>query len=188
MSEIEIRAAVPDDATWLEAIFHANARDNVAEAERGSRGFVQSAIPEQGLRRWIERPGPGVTVALVDGVGAGAIMAAAADAMPGAAGQPTHPAGRTLQVAHEAFGDDPFFLYGPVVVDERFRGLGLLRKMADALFARAAGQYRHAASFYESENEVSGRVHLDHLGWTKLADVELNGRGYTVMGRDVPAA
>lgn len=124
--------------------------------------------------------GPGFLLAEVDGMRAGVLITSS----PGAALR--GPAGRTNEIAEQAFGSTSFFLYGPVVVDDPFRGQGVLRALADELFARMTGRYDVAVAFIESVNQASMAVH-DRLGFHVFGSFVIGEREYLVLSREVAA-
>jgi len=75
-------------------------------------------------------------------------------------------------------GRSSAYVYGPVCIDERDRGKGLLAKLFDELKKRLPG--REAVLFIERKNETSLRAHL-RLGMRVVAEFSHRGKDFLVL-------
>lgn len=171
-----VRSVEPADYPWVVDLIDRHRGEGMSAQERARRGFVQGHWDVAQLQRLSS--GPGFLLAEVDGTRAGALLTSA----PGAARR--GPAGRTNELAQQALGAASFFLYGPVVVDDMFRGQGVLRALADELFARMTGRYDVAVAFIEAVNQASMAVH-DRLGFRVFDSFAIGDREYHALSRDV---
>ncbi|GAA3438098.1 GNAT family N-acetyltransferase [Kutzneria kofuensis] len=168
--EIAVRKATLDDLPAIAALLRAARGDGLSERERAERGFVQGNLSDQVLTRFIT--GTGAFVAVHGDELAG--VALTSDPAPLAAGEGP-PAG-TIQTARAA-GMADFALYGPVAVDPRFQGRGVLRLLVDAVKKSLSTAYDEAALFVELTNEKSLAVHR-HLGMREIGEFTAGGRRY----------
>ena len=76
-------------------------------------------------------------------------------------------------------GDPTAYIYGPICIDRRERGLGI----AEMLFARLKAELpgREGILFIRRDNVASLRVHRNKLGMMSRGDFDLNGAAYTVL-------
>jgi hypothetical protein len=78
------------------------------------------------------------------------------------------------------------FVYGPVCVDARWRGQGVLRGMYDALRREIAGDFDAGVLFVAKDNPHSLHVHADGLGMTLVGDFAFDRRSYWILAFPVP--
>ncbi|WP_181762994.1 GNAT family N-acetyltransferase [Rhodococcus spelaei] len=150
--------------------------DDLSPEERAERGFVQGVMDESTLTRLQE--GSGVFVAEEDGELAGFAMSS----LPGmfASG----PAKETVDaVAALAPAGTRFFLYGPVAVDPRFQGRGVMTALLTALSRDLAPDYDLGSAFVEVANAKSIAVHR-HYGMDEAARFSIGEREYVVFTFD----
>lgn len=169
---LTVRQVDEGDFDWILDLLARNQRQAVSPQARERQGFVQGTFSVEALRERLH--GPGMVIAELDGERAGVLLSSAPEA------HASGPPGRTLQVARDLLGNDSLFLYGPAVVDQRFRSQGVLGALASDLFARIAHSYTTAIAFIESTNSVSRTVH-QRLGWTEIGSFDLADRAYLVL-------
>ncbi len=73
------------------------------------------------------------------------------------------------------------FVCGPVCIDRRFRGKGLLRGLYGALFAEAAGRFETGVGFIAEDNPHSLAAHVQGIGMTDAGRFDFNQRGYRIL-------
>lgn len=150
--------------------------EGLSDEERGRRGFVQGNLTAELLDRFQE--GPGVFVADASGELAGFAITSEPGWLP-----PHHPAAAAVAaVTKAADGRDlgRLFLYGPVAVDERFQGRGVLTQLLTTLSRALADDFDLAVAFVEMTNERSLAVHR-HYKMAEAAHFETNGRTYAAF-------
>ena len=74
--------------------------------------------------------------------------------------------------------DARMFVYGPVCIDEKCRGVGLLKGMFDRLKASLAGDFEVGVAFIASDNPRSLAAHVSGLEMDKLALFKYGGKEY----------
>ncbi len=126
---ITVRRSRPDDHEAILALMDRARGVGLSDEERARRGFVQGRMTAELLDRF--QDGPGVFVADAAGELAGFAITSEAGGLP-----PEHPASAAVTAVVEAArGRDlgRMFLYGPVAVDDRFQGRGVLTRLITAL-------------------------------------------------------
>jgi len=73
------------------------------------------------------------------------------------------------------------FVCGPVCIDRRFRGKGLLRGLYDALLAEAAARFETGVGFVAEDNPHSLAAHVQGIGMTDAGRFDFNQRGYRIL-------
>ncbi|WP_300682964.1 GNAT family N-acetyltransferase [Nocardioides sp.] len=170
---VRLRPAEPRDESAILDLIDRHRGVGLSARERAERGFVQGEWTPATLAALAD--GPGIWVAEEAGTLAGVAISSA----PGTVG--TGPAGETNRVAAEVFGPGRYFLYGPVVVDEAFRGRGILRGLLTRLLEANVTTYAVAVAFIESTNTLSQTVHA-RLGWRRIGGFALGERSFDVLG------
>ncbi|MFC4603321.1 GNAT family N-acetyltransferase [Rhodococcus kronopolitis] len=170
---ITVRKSEPADRAAILALMQASTGEHLTPEQRAEQGFVQGVMDEETLTRFMN--GPGVFLAEEDGELAGFAMTA--EPSP-AAGGPVQ--GTVDAVTAEVPAGTKFFLYGPVAVDARFQGRGVLTKLLTALSRELAGRYALGALFVEESNAKSLAVHR-HYGMTEAARFAVGERWYVVF-------
>jgi L-amino acid N-acyltransferase YncA len=170
---VRTRVSGPADRTAILALLAAARGDELSEAERAERGFVQGRMDAALLARFQE--GTGVFVAEEDGVLAGFAMTSE----PGTV--TAGPPGRTADLARQHLGASvSLFLYGPAAVDGRFQGRGILSRLLGELSRALGDRFDRGVAFVETANAKSLAVHR-HYGMTELARFVYDGRDYVVL-------
>jgi L-amino acid N-acyltransferase YncA len=171
------------DYPALLALQEANLRDNLTPAQR-SEGFLSARFsPEQFAAMDAE---VAVVAAEVDGSIAGylcgssvefnrrfALLTAMIERYPH-----TQLRGRPLQSYAS-------FVYGPVCVDSRFRGRGLLRGLYRMLRAEVAGKFEIGVAFVAQDNAHSLAAHVQGLGMCDAGGFEFDARRYRILAFEV---
>ncbi|MFD8418570.1 GNAT family N-acetyltransferase [Streptomyces sp. NPDC059466] len=173
---ITVRKSRPDDHRAILSLMDEARGLNLGDEERARRGFVQGVMNQEVLDRFQE--GPGVFVAEEAGELAGFAMTSEPVGLPSG-----HPAAAAVEaVLRAAEGRDPgrLFLYGPVAVDVRFQGRGVLTKLLVALSRELEGAFDLGVAFVETSNERSLAVHR-HYGMREAASFEVAGRSYVAF-------
>ena len=78
------------------------------------------------------------------------------------------------------------FIYGPVCIDRRHRGRGLLRGLYEALKREVAGQFEVGVAFVARNNPHSLKTHVAGLGMAEVGEFEVNGNVYATLAFKVP--
>ncbi|SEG95074.1 Acetyltransferase (GNAT) family protein [Actinacidiphila yanglinensis] len=173
---INVRRSLPEDHAAILSLMDSARGVGLSDEERARRGFVQGQLTGELLDRFQE--GPGIFVADADGDLAGFAITSEPGSLP-----PQHPAAAAVAaVTRAADGRDPgrLFLYGPVAVDERFQGRGVLTQLLTALSRALQDDFDLAVAFVETANERSLAVHR-HYGMTEAARFEIGERAYVAF-------
>src|SRR5215813_5881596 len=73
------------------------------------------------------------------------------------------------------------FVCGPVCVDRRFRGRGVLRGLYRALMREASGQFEIGVGFVAQENARSLAAHVEGLGMHEVGSFDFDGRHFAIL-------
>lgn len=78
------------------------------------------------------------------------------------------------------------YIYGPVCIGRKYRGLGLLRGLYEAQKADLAGRFEVGVAFVSRDNPRSLSAHVAGLGMVEAGDFELKGTRYATLAFHVP--
>ncbi|MEU3983396.1 GNAT family N-acetyltransferase [Streptomyces sp. NPDC026672] len=173
---IDVRRSRPDDHPAILSLMDRARGEGLNDEERARRGFVQGSMSGELLDRFARDPG--IFVADEAGELAGFAMTSEPGLLP-----PEHPASAAVRaVTATTEGHDPgrLFLYGPVAVDERFQGRGVLTKLLTGLSHALESTYDLGVAFVETTNERSLTVHR-HYGMTETPPFDTVGRTYVAF-------
>jgi len=73
------------------------------------------------------------------------------------------------------------FIYGPVCIDEAFRGQEVLKRLFGQLTASLAGRFDMGVAFVAAGNARSLAAHTRRLGMEKVGKFEHNGNEYLAI-------
>lgn len=149
--------------------------DDLNDAERGRQGFVQGQMDESILARF--QAGSGVFVAYEGQTLAGVAMTS----LPGMVehGPPGQTAVAVAQ-AHPDVARDRTFVYGPLAIDRRYQGQGLLTRMLIDVCDALGDDFDLGAAFVETANQKSLAIHR-HYPMVESAHFTINDRVYAVF-------
>ena len=186
--DVEFRRVRDRDYPALLVLQDANLRDHLTPEQR-NEGFLSARFsPDQFAEM---SAGVGVVVAEADGAIAGylcgstiefnrrfALLAAMIERYP------------HIEWRQRPLDRYVSFVYGPVCVDRRFRGRGLLRGLYRALLDAAADRFEIGVAFVAQDNPHSLGAHVQGLGMDDVGDFEFNERRYRILAfaveRDMP--
>lgn len=174
MSVILSRAGVDDHSAILSLMDQARG-EHLSEAQRAQQGFVQGQMDEASLVRI--QAGPGIFVAREGSVLAGFAMTSSASV------EGSGLAVETAKTAAQAVPElplDKIFLYGPVVVDRRYQGQGLLTRLLLHVCIELQAEFSLGALFVDRANQKSLAIH-QHYPMDQRASFEFKQRTYTVF-------
>lgn len=73
------------------------------------------------------------------------------------------------------------FIYGPVCIDKRHRGQGILEGLFNVMLKTLRGQYDVGVAFVSERNPRSLHAHQDKLGLKVVDEFEFNGQKYWTL-------
>lgn len=166
MSSIIIRQAESKDYPAIIELQNANTPDQLTEEEK-KQGFVVSSMTEEildGINKNL-----GVLVAIEDDQLAGFVCLAKTNPLP------EHPIVKAMYESfpHQTFNEKPLtdsrvFIYGPVLINSKWRGKGILKMLFSAVKDFTKKDYDLGTAFINDKNPHSLAVHVDGLGMTAL--------------------
>ncbi len=77
------------------------------------------------------------------------------------------------------------FQYGPVCIDERYRGKGLLNQLFEEMRIEFFKKYPISITFINKINVISERAHTKKLGWEIVDEFEFNNNTYIGLAFDM---
>jgi predicted GNAT superfamily acetyltransferase len=185
LGEVEFRRAGADDLAAIAALQSANYIGNLAPEER-RQGFLSAEFTAAQIAAIASDLGIIVAVASRDVLGylcafrrqfdhRSPVLAAMLETFPVVRFE-----GRPLS-AYESF------IYGPVCIDRRYRGRGLLRGLYEALLEEMAGRFEVGVAFVARGNPHSLRAHVRGLGMVEVGEFEVGGNAYVTLAFRVPS-
>lgn len=77
------------------------------------------------------------------------------------------------------------FQYGPVCIDEKYRGTGLLNLLFEEMRIELLKRYPISITFINKVNVVSKIAHTKKLGWEIVDEFEFNNNNYIGLALDM---
>jgi hypothetical protein len=77
------------------------------------------------------------------------------------------------------------FQYGPVCIDEKYRGTGLLNKLFELMRITLLKRYPLSITFINKINPRSLKAHVEKLNWTVIDEFEFNNNNYFMLAFDM---
>lgn len=77
------------------------------------------------------------------------------------------------------------FQYGPVCIDETYRGKGLLNQLFEEMRNEFLKTYPISVTFINKVNVISEKAHVKKLGWEKIDEFEFNNNQYIALAFDM---
>lgn len=172
---IEIERSDANDRAEILALMIQARGDDLSDDERARRGFVQGQMNEAMLSEF--QSGTGVFVAR-DGA---ALVGFCMTSIPGMAkGGPPRELVRAVTEALPEVSLDKIFLYGPVAVDRRYQGQGILTRLLLHACTELRARFELGALFVENSNRKSLAVHR-HYRMDERAVFVFNDRQYVAF-------
>lgn len=182
-----LKAAGIEEIDKVLALHYRYQIDSIAEADKKD-GFVTTAFTAQQLRSLIERE-QGLFIALKDDEVVAYVMAAS---WPFWSAWPmfAYMIGglEKLEYKGQALSTENSYQYGPVCVDKRVRGSGVLEKLFEFSRARMAPRYPVLVTFINKSNPRSYAAHTRKLGLEVIAEFDYNGSRYYELAYDTAKA
>jgi hypothetical protein len=166
MSPITIRKAEARDYPGIIELQNANTPDQLSEEEK-KQGFIVSSMTEPTLDAINKNLG--VLVAMEEGELVGFVCLTTTSPIP------EHPVVKAMynSFPQQIFNHKPLteyrvFLYGPVLINQKWRGQGIVKKLFFAVKDFTEKHYDLGAAFINDKNTHSLSVHIQGLGMTPL--------------------
>ena len=153
---------------------------NLTEAEKQEKGFVTMKVTPEQFTQLIENQG--VFIAVENKKLAAYALTSAWDfyrqwpiisnmeqILP------------TLTLNGKILTTDNSFQYGPVCIDETFRGGDILTQLFQAISKVYAAKYKYVITFINQSNERSSRAHAKKTPLSIIGNFEFNGNKYNVL-------
>jgi hypothetical protein len=77
------------------------------------------------------------------------------------------------------------FQYGPICIDKKYRGKGLINPFFDFMRAHLFKRFPVSITFINKTNIPSQKAHIEKLKWTVIGDFEFNNNNYFILGYDM---
>lgn len=73
------------------------------------------------------------------------------------------------------------FQYGPICIDKKYRGKGLINLLFEFMRIHVVKKYPLSLTFINKTNIPSYKAHTEKLKWTVIADFEFNNNNYYIL-------
>ncbi len=177
---IIVRLATLDD---LEAILQLQEKyhvSNLTELEKQEKGFVTMRVTPAQFTELIENRG--VFIALNDtDLAAYALTSAWDFYRQWPIIQKMEAILPTLKLGNEDLTVENSFQYGPVCIDEAFRGKAILKQLFDLIQENYRDKFPFAITFINKVNERSFKAHARHTPLSIIGDFEFNDNQYCAL-------
>ena len=77
------------------------------------------------------------------------------------------------------------FQYGPICIDKKYRGQGLINLLFEFMRIHLVKKYPLSLTFINKTNIPSLKAHTEKLKWTIIADFEFNNNNYYILAYDM---
>ena len=77
------------------------------------------------------------------------------------------------------------FQYGPICIDKKYRGKGLITVFFEFMRIHMLKKYPLSLTFINKTNMPSQKAHTEKLHWTIIADFQFNNNNYFVLTYDM---
>jgi hypothetical protein len=77
------------------------------------------------------------------------------------------------------------FQYGPICIDKKHRGKGLIKSLFEFMRIRVVKRYPLSLTFINKINVPSLKAHTEKLKWTVIADFKFNNNEYYILAYDM---
>jgi hypothetical protein len=80
------------------------------------------------------------------------------------------------------------FQYGPICIDKKYRGQGLINRFFEFMRMHVLKKYPLSITFINKTNIPSQKAHTEKLSWTIIGEFEFNANNYYILGYDMSEA
>jgi hypothetical protein len=77
------------------------------------------------------------------------------------------------------------FQYGPICIDKKYRGKGLITLLFEFMRIHIVKRYPLSLTFINKTNVPSLKAHNEKLKWTVIAEFEFNNNDYYILAYDM---
>lgn len=77
------------------------------------------------------------------------------------------------------------FQYGPICIDKKYRGKGLINTLFEFMRIHLVKKYPLSLTFINKTNIPSLKAHTEKLKWTVLSDFQFNNNNYFILAYDI---
>ena len=77
------------------------------------------------------------------------------------------------------------FQYGPICIDKKYRGKGLINTLFEFMRIHVVKKYPLSLTFINKTNIPSFKAHTEKLKWTVIGDFEFNNNSYFILAYEM---
>ncbi len=77
------------------------------------------------------------------------------------------------------------FQYGPICIDKKYRGKGLINSLFEFMRIHVVKKYPLSLTFINKTNAPSLKAHTEKLKWTIIGDFQFNNNNYFILAYDM---
>lgn len=81
--------------------------------------------------------------------------------------------------------DTNTFQYGPICIDKKYRGTGLINPFFDFMRINMIKKFPVAITFINKTNIPSQKAHVEKLKWSVVGDFQFNTNNYYILAYDM---
>jgi len=184
MTPIKIRQVTQQDKDWMIELYHHNLKQQMNQTGRNlDAGFVQDNPHfDQLVQHWIELSA--ISVAEIEEQAAGFLVIQREIESEGPEILAYIQEHANILILQETpLADLRYAAYGPILVDDRFRGKGIAKALHDQALKDLKTQgFDAIVAFIDADNPISLKIH-DALGMQVLDKVVLASGQFFILGQ-----
>lgn len=184
MTQIKIRKAIKQDKDWMLKLYQNNSKQQLSQVGKDlDSGFVQDNPHfDQLLQHWIDVSA--IDVAELDGQSSGFLVIQREIESKGPEILAYIQEHANILILQETpLADLRYAAYGPILVDDQFRGKGIAKALHDQALKDLKTQgFDALVAFIDTDNPVSLKIH-DALGMHVLDKVVLASGQFFILGQ-----
>lgn len=81
--------------------------------------------------------------------------------------------------------DTNTFQYGPICIDKKYRGKGLINPFFDFMRIHLLKKFPVGITFINKTNMPSQKAHIEKLKWSVIGDFQFNNNNYFILAYDM---
>jgi hypothetical protein len=81
--------------------------------------------------------------------------------------------------------DTNTFQYGPICIDKKYRGKGLINPFFDFMRVHLLKRFPVGITFINKTNVPSQKAHIEKLKWSIIGDFQFNNNNYFILAYDM---
>lgn len=181
MTILQATAEHIDPILRLQDKYHVS---NLTESEKQTKGFVTMKVTQEQFTELISKGGVFIAITEAGQLAAYALTSDWAYYEQWAIIQYMKTVLPTFRLDGKILTTENSFQYGPVCIDEAYRGQGILKQLFSAIQKMYAPHFSYAITFINQQNERSARAHARQTPLSIVGDFSFNDNQYWALAAE----